>query len=694
MTETERLTMVTRPKDVGTGASFVIHGVDGRNPVAQRVDSFRYSGAESRILFSPDLDDRRSLPRDSWSQLREYSGDRLYSSPPQIGWERGLSAERVDSLGARNLEGNHDVSSNLLFSSDLTGYGAMGLGIGMRNGVQSSDRFGRWDAAPDEHPDDSDYEDRQYGRRHHRMQGGSSDRDDRRERLRDTSRDSLTRREIRSSRDSENCMPADSVISQQPLDGTCHDSVDDYISELCDRVYKSHELVRKNISDAAAFRQKRYDVSVKSNDLSVGTWVWYSCPRRRVSLSRKWQSYYTGPYLVVEMIDFHCIGIQRSRESKVLVVHRDKLKKCFSETPNSWLESQSTGKQSQPAIAPSSPSTVGDPQHANDAGDAPSPAPQRFSRRGRQRQPDGDPSTVEPTTQRPRQTTKPSYLNDSMCSVSIDGLVPDQKSSMAENQLSNALTCRACKQTFQRKFCLHRHLRTASLAEKHRRFYGDQFNAEQLYAGTSLRWYDIRKESLIGRSRNPSGVLAVAHYDEPVKIVRQFHGADGRNRLEAAVHAVLTDTQSVNLQQAIESFQFADLGLTAHEAEVAAIAAFAAAQVAADTAIDAGQLRKLDRLSLCLNKRLHHLDGLLYRWRQGCPDANVVQGTRDYTVNREIATWCTAYGQSNTEQPDYSGKAAGRRRRRQRQRMRRCNTATCGRGEADSEVVVIPAPGE
>jgi hypothetical protein len=494
----------------------------------------------------------------------------------------------------------------------------------------------------------------------------------------------------------ENCMPADLVIGQRPSDDTCRDSIDDYVFDLCDRLHKSHQLVRKNLGHAAEFRKKRYDVSVKSNDLSVGTWVWYLCPRRRVSLSPKWQSYYTGPYLVVKVIDSHCIAIQRSRKSKVFVVHRDKLKKCFSETPNSWLESQSSGKQSQSAVVPSSPSAVGDPQQAIDAGIAPAPAPQRFRRRRRQRRPNRDLSTVEPTTRHPRRTTKPSYLNDYVCSVSIDRLVPDQKNSMAESQLSNALTCRACKQTFERRFCLHRHLRTASLADKHRRFYKDRSNAERLYYETSLRWYDIRKESLIDRSRNPTGVFAVVreHYDKPEDIVRQFHGADGRNRLEAAVHAVLTDPQSVNLQQAIESFQLADLGLTVHEAEVAAIAAFAAAQLASDIAVDAGQIRKLERPSLCLNKRLHHLDGLLYKWCQGCPDATVVQGTRDYTVKRETATWCTADGQSNMEQPACSGKAVGRRRRRHRQRTRRCTTKTCGGDETDSDVVVVTAPGE
>ena len=89
----------------------------------------------------------------------------------------------------------------------------------------------------------------------------------------------------------------------------------------------------------AECRKATYDLHVKLRQFSPNTWVWYYNPRRYQGRSPKWQSYYTGPYLITKLIPpVNCI-LQRTGTSKPFVVHYDKLKVIHGVTPQSWLTS-------------------------------------------------------------------------------------------------------------------------------------------------------------------------------------------------------------------------------------------------------------------------------------------------------------------------------------------------------------------
>jgi hypothetical protein len=68
--------------------------------------------------------------------------------------------------------------------------------------------------------------------------------------------------------------------------------------------------------------------------------VWLFSPRRYQGKSPKWQRTYGGPFLVVDILEPVNLVIQRTSRSPVQVVHIDKVKKCFSQTPVSWLPSE------------------------------------------------------------------------------------------------------------------------------------------------------------------------------------------------------------------------------------------------------------------------------------------------------------------------------------------------------------------
>jgi transposase InsO family protein len=189
----------------------------------------------------------------------------------------------------------------------------------------------------------------------------------------------------------ENRMPLDLMFPPPPGDPV-EQLPDDYVRALEERLRAAYEAVRQNTGAAAARRKDSYDVGIgKKVDLQQGDYVWYFYPRRRVGLSPKWQSWYTGPYRIISLIDSHCVKIQKTRRSKPLIVHRDKLKLYYGDTPAGW----------------SSP----EPAQQDPAGTVDSAAPNVVAyRRPRRRQ--SRLSTEEPIVLGRRQVARPRRFDD------------------------------------------------------------------------------------------------------------------------------------------------------------------------------------------------------------------------------------------------------------------------------------------
>jgi len=132
-------------------------------------------------------------------------------------------------------------------------------------------------------------------------------------------------------------MPVDVLMGTSPEESTMHDSPHEYLSKLHQNMSQAYSLARKRLHACALQRKKYYDVRVREEKFNVGQWVYYHYPRRFKSKSMKWQKAYIGPFLIVRLIEpVNCV-LQKSAKSKPFVVHVDKLKRCFGETPSSWL---------------------------------------------------------------------------------------------------------------------------------------------------------------------------------------------------------------------------------------------------------------------------------------------------------------------------------------------------------------------
>jgi len=136
-------------------------------------------------------------------------------------------------------------------------------------------------------------------------------------------------------------MPIDLVMGLQEDDKAVSRNLNEYVINMQNQASAAYDIARQHLATAAERRKSAYDIRVKEIGFSVGDWVWYWYPRRYKSKSPKWQKSYIGPYLITRLIEpVNCV-LQKSAKSKPFVVHTDKLKKCHSTTPHSWLESES-----------------------------------------------------------------------------------------------------------------------------------------------------------------------------------------------------------------------------------------------------------------------------------------------------------------------------------------------------------------
>jgi len=136
-------------------------------------------------------------------------------------------------------------------------------------------------------------------------------------------------------------MPIDIVMGLPPDDGKAATTPHDYLDKLKNDAANAYRLAREKLRASAERRKWQYDLKVKPEQFGIGDWVYYHYPRKFQSKSAKWQKSYTGPYLIVRMIEpVNCV-LQWSAKAKPFVVHIDKLKKCYGPTPTSWVASKS-----------------------------------------------------------------------------------------------------------------------------------------------------------------------------------------------------------------------------------------------------------------------------------------------------------------------------------------------------------------
>ena len=113
--------------------------------------------------------------------------------------------------------------------------------------------------------------------------------------------------------------------------------VDMFSERMRERMRVAHELVAEQLKCAFLRNKTRYDARVKAIQFKSGDFFWFSSPRKKQGLSRKWQPMTSGPYKVVRRVNWVNYVIQKTPKSKPFICHIDTMRKFTGDIPRCWL---------------------------------------------------------------------------------------------------------------------------------------------------------------------------------------------------------------------------------------------------------------------------------------------------------------------------------------------------------------------
>jgi len=130
-------------------------------------------------------------------------------------------------------------------------------------------------------------------------------------------------------------LPIDLTMLTRPPEGEALNT--EYAKKLRENLQSAHEAARKKQSGASRRMKKNYSVKTRGQPLVRGDFVWLFDPTKKKGLSPKLQNRWMGPYVVIKKLSDVVYRIQLKKNSKMKVVHFDRLKCYNGPSLESWI---------------------------------------------------------------------------------------------------------------------------------------------------------------------------------------------------------------------------------------------------------------------------------------------------------------------------------------------------------------------
>ena len=110
---------------------------------------------------------------------------------------------------------------------------------------------------------------------------------------------------------------------------------ENYVARLGQVMRSCHQAARFSLQSAVAINKRDYDLKMYQRSYERGDLVYLTNPQIKTGVSKKLQSIYCGPYLVVEVLSSVLYRIRDRRGDKV--VHHDRLRICNDRHIPLWM---------------------------------------------------------------------------------------------------------------------------------------------------------------------------------------------------------------------------------------------------------------------------------------------------------------------------------------------------------------------
>ena len=125
-------------------------------------------------------------------------------------------------------------------------------------------------------------------------------------------------------------LPADLIYGSPDIASSQTGESPAYVTTLCDRMEKIHNLARDKLIESNERHKRTYDLKQFQNNYKVGDQVLLFMPAIKKGRSKKLSSRWTGPYRIVEVLSDVVFRIRLNNQVKDKVVHHNRLKPFYN----------------------------------------------------------------------------------------------------------------------------------------------------------------------------------------------------------------------------------------------------------------------------------------------------------------------------------------------------------------------------
>ena len=123
-------------------------------------------------------------------------------------------------------------------------------------------------------------------------------------------------------------LPIDALVGPPPEVGHEVTATSDYVQNLADSLQTAHACARDRLESHYRYEKKQYDRKIQEQHFAVGQAVWLRNFPKTTTKSRKLMKPYSGPHIVIAIVNAVTYKIKLSR-SVEKVVHGDRLKPFY-----------------------------------------------------------------------------------------------------------------------------------------------------------------------------------------------------------------------------------------------------------------------------------------------------------------------------------------------------------------------------